>query len=231
MLDREAACKIVGSRGWLRDTPVAFRSAVLERCRLEHFAAGTPIYSVGDEPGGMYGVVAGALGISVAPGEHGPYIAHLAISGAWFGEAAAFTRQPRRVSLTATRDTELLHLPMHAIDEIVRRDPGAWKFFGLITISQLDVAIGASDDLMTRDHFKRFVAVLLRFANCRYASPRGGSPVEVDISHDDLAHMANVARTTAGAILRKLEAEGHLALSYRCIRILAPDTLRKMLSD
>ncbi len=228
-MDREAACKIVGNRGWLRHTPVSFRSVVLERCRLEQFAAGTPVYSVGDEPGGMYGVVAGALGISVAPGEHGPYIAHLAMSGAWFGEAAAFTRQPRRVGLTATRDTELLHLPLHAIDEIVGRDPGAWRYLGLITIGQLDVAIGGADDLMIRDHFKRFVAVLLRFANCRYVSPRNGLPIEIDISHDDLAHMANVARTTGGAILRKMEAEGHLALCYRRINILAPDALRKKL--
>lgn len=84
---------------------------------------------------------------------------------------------------------------------------------------------------MTRDHFKRFVAVLLRFANCRHVSPRNGLPVEVDISHDDLAHMANVARTTAGAILRGLEAEGHLALCYRRISILAPDALREKLRD
>jgi CRP-like cAMP-binding protein len=231
VLDREAAFEIVGNRGWLRHTPISFRRAVLERCRLEHFDAGTPIYSIGDDPGGMYGVVAGAVGVSVAPGEHGPYTAHLATAGAWFGEAAAFTRQPRRVGLTATRDSELLHLPLHAIDDIVRRDPGAWRFFGLITISQLDAAVGGSDDLMTRDHVKRFVAVLLRLANCRHAGPRNELPVEIDVSHDDLAHMANVARTTAGAILRKLEVEGFLALSYRCIRILAPDALRKMLRD
>jgi CRP/FNR family cyclic AMP-dependent transcriptional regulator len=231
MLDRDAACEIVRNKGWLRHTPVSFRSAVLERCRLEQFAAGTPVYSIGDEPGGMYGVVAGALGISVAPGEHGPYTAHLATSGAWFGEAAAFTRQPRRVGLTATRDTELLHLPLCAIDDIVRRDPGAWRFFGFVTIGQLDAAIGGSDDLMTRDHAERFVAVLLRLANCRYFSPRKSRPIEVDISHEDLAHMANVARTTAGAILRKLEAEGHLELSYRRISILAPDALRRKLRD
>jgi CRP/FNR family transcriptional regulator, cyclic AMP receptor protein len=228
-LDREAACEIVSNRGWLRHVPAPFRRAVLERCRLEQFAAGTPVYSIGDKPGGMYCVVAGALGISVAPGEYGPYTAHLATSGAWFGEAAAFTRQPRRVGLTATRDSELLHLPLHAIDDIVRRDPGAWRFFGLITIGQLDAAVGGSDDLLTRNHVERFVAILLRLANCRYISPRNRLPIEIDISHDDLAHMANVARTTAGAILRKLEADGLLALSYRCIRILRPDALRKML--
>ena len=43
--------------------------------------------------------------------------------------------------------------------------------------------------------------------------------------------IANVARTTAGAILRKLESNGHVALSYRRINILAPNALRMMLRD
>jgi CRP/FNR family cyclic AMP-dependent transcriptional regulator len=231
MLDKGKACEIVLSRGWLHRTPIEFQRAVLERCRLEQFEAGKPIYSVGDEPGGMFGIVAGCVGITVAPGELGPYIAHFAMPGSWFGQAAAFTRQPRRVGLTATRDTELLHLPLWAIDEIVRSDPSTWRLFGLLTIEHLDTAVGASDDLMMRDHLKRVVAVLLRMGNCRLVSPRSCGPIEIDINHEDIAHTANVARTTAGAILRKLESDGHLALSYRRISILAPDALRRTLRD
>ena len=231
MLHRDSACEIVASKGWLRHTPASFRRTVLQRCRLEQFAAGKSVYSIGDEPGGMFGIVSGCLGVSVAPGEEGPYTAHVGMLGTWFGEAAAFTRQPRRVGLTATRETELLHLPLCAIDEIVRQDPGAWRFFGLVTIDHLDLAIGGADDLMIRDHLKRLLAVLLRLGNCRHVSPRDGQPIEVDTSHEDLAHMANVARTTAGAILRELAANGHVALSYRRISILAPDTLRTILRD
>ena len=131
----------------------------------------------------------------------------------------------------ATRETELLHLPLCAIDEIVRRDPAAWRFFGLVTIDHLDRAMGGADDLMIRDHVKRFLAVLLRLGNCRHFSPRDGRPIEIDTSHEDLAHVANLARTTAGAILRKLESNGHVALSYRRISIRAPDTLRMMLRE
>ena len=61
------------------------------------FRAGATIYSVGDPPGGMYGLVSGKFAISIAPGERGAHIAHFARSGTWFGEAAAFTEQPRRI--------------------------------------------------------------------------------------------------------------------------------------
>jgi CRP/FNR family transcriptional regulator, cyclic AMP receptor protein len=228
---RRAACEIARSKGWLSHTPASFQRAVLDRCRLEQFEAGTPIYSIGDKPDGMFGMVAGCLGVSVAPGGKAPYTAHFAMPGSWFGEVSAFTRQPRRVSLIATRDSELLHLPQRAIHEIVRHDPCTWRFFGLVTIGHLGIAMGGSDDLMIRDHVKRFVAVLLRAADCRHVSPQGHRPVEIDINHEDLAHMANIARTTAGAILRKLEVEGQVALSYRRISILAPDALRTMLRD
>lgn len=231
MSERSTAHQIVTGTGWLHQTPVPFQRKVLDRCRLERFAGGASVYSAGDEPGGMFGIVTGCLSISVAPEEHGPYAAHSATPGTWFGEAAAFTRQPRRIGLTASRDSELLHLPLHAIDEIVAEDPGAWRYFGLATIAHLDLAIGGADDLMIRNHFKRFVAVLLRLGNCRRNNSPNGEPIEVDISQDDLAHMANVARTTAGAILRELEAGGHVALAYRRIDILAPDSLRRRLRD
>lgn len=230
-MDQVAVREDVLNQGWLDHTPLTFRRAVLDRCRLEQFKAGTQIYAVGDEPGGMFGLVKGGLGVSIAPGERGPYIAHFAMPGTWFGEAAAITRQPRRVGLIATRDSELLHLPLHAIDEIVGRDPSAWRLFALVTIAHLDMAIGGSDDLMLRNHVQRLVAVLLRIGNCRRANPQDLHTIEIDMNHEDLAYMANVARTTAGSILRKLEADGHLALSYRRIRILAPDALREMLRD
>jgi CRP/FNR family cyclic AMP-dependent transcriptional regulator len=230
-LDQVVTRKDVFNQGWLGHTPLPFRRAVLDRSALEQFKAGTPVYAIGDEPGGMYGIVSGGLGVSIAPGELGPYMAHFGMPGTWFGEVAAFTRQPRRVGLIATRDSELLHLPLHAIDEIVGRDPSAWRLFGLVTIAHLDLAVGGSDDLMKRDHVQRFVAVLLRLADCRRVSPQDGREIEIDMNHEDLAYMANVARTTAGAILRKLEADGHLALSYRRVRILAPDAMRAMLCD
>ena len=198
---------------------------------MEQFKAGATIFSVGDPPGGMFGLVAGGLGVSIAPGERGPSLAHFARPGTWFGEAAAFSGQPRRVGLTSTRDTALLHLPLNAIHEIVGQDPTAWRLFALVTLGHLDLAIGASDDLMIRDHVKRFIAILLRLGGCRLATPPDSTPIEVDVNQEDLATMANVARTTAGATLRKLEASGHLDLSYRRFRILAPDALRAMLVD
>ncbi len=220
---------IVSREGWLSFTPPPFRQTVLARCKLEALKAGATIYSVGDPPGGMYGLVRGSFALSIAPGERGPYVAHFARPGTWFGEAAAFTEQPRRISLAVTRDSKFLHLPLPGIREIVTADPGAWRFFGLAAIAHNDTAIGAADDLLIRDHVKRSVAVLLRLGGCRYRTPEGSMSIEIDVSQEDLAVMTNLARTTSGTVLRTLEAAGQVKVSYRRVRILAPDALRAML--
>ena len=51
------------------------------------------------------------------------YIGHFAQPGTWFGEAAAFTEQARRIGLVGNARNRVLHLPLHAIREIVAADP------------------------------------------------------------------------------------------------------------
>jgi CRP/FNR family cyclic AMP-dependent transcriptional regulator len=222
------AREIVLHQGWLSHTPQPFQQAVLERCLLQDVKAGASIYTAGDPPGGMFGLVSGDLSVLAGPGVRLPYIVR---PGTWLGLTSALTGQPRRLSLCATRQSEVLHLPLPSIQEIVAQDPSAWRLFGLVTVGHIELAMGASDDLMIRDHVKRFIAILLRLGGCRSTTQPVSVPIDVDVNQQDLAGMSNVARTTAGAILRKLEASGYVDLSYRHIRILAPDALRSMLGD
>jgi CRP-like cAMP-binding protein len=231
MLDFAGVHDVVLRNGWLSEMPSSFQHAVLDRCRLQHFTRGQQIYSVGDPPGGMYGLVSGGVAISVAPCEQGPYVAHFAMPGSWFGESAAITGGPRRVGLAATRSTVALQLPLHAIHDIVGRDPAMWRLFGVATIRHLDLAIGACDDLRHRDPIKRCVATLLRLAGHRAASPPHSAIAEIDLSQEDIANLANVARTTLNAALRDLEASGKLKRSYRRIQIVAANAMRAMLID
>ncbi len=222
---------IAGGRGWLSLTPASFRDAVLERSQLVETDPGGVIYQVGDAPGGLYGLLSGSLGISIAPGENGPYLAHFAQPGTWFGEGAVITGRPRQVGLTATSACQLLHLPLHSLNEILGNDPTAWRSVALLTTLHLDVAIGAADDLMIRGHLPRFVAILLRLGGCRSHGPTPEVSVEVHVSQSDLAHMANVGRTTANTMLRSLARAGHIEHSYRHIRILTPSAMRAMLRE
>ena len=231
MLTVEAARNIV-SRPWLAQPDAAIvpaRFSTGAGCKASR--ASNPSTWPAIRLAACIGLVSGGVGISIAPGERGPYFAHLGRPGTWFGEASAILRQPRRVGLTATRNAEMMYLPIEKIDEIVAMDTNAWRLFALVTVGHLEMAIGACDDLMLRDHVKRCIATVLRLGGCRNVSPPNSSPVEIDARQDEIATLANVARATAGSVLRKLEAKGLIEKSYRRIRILAPEALRAMLRD
>jgi CRP/FNR family transcriptional regulator, cyclic AMP receptor protein len=227
----EAARKLMSERGWLSNAPSSFSHSVLTRCALQKFDPGGAIYASGDPPGGMYGLVSGALSVSVVQGERGPYFAHFFGPGDWFGEGPEISGRPRIVGLSAVRETEMLYLSLRSVDDILREQPASWRLFAALTLGKLEAAMWAIDDLMMRDSLKRFVAVLLRLGGCRAASPPDKVPIIVHVSQEDLAAMANVSRSTANAILRRLEAKGHVKQSYRQVGIVSPDRLRSMLVE
>lgn len=227
----DAALDLVSRRGWLSQTPRAFRNALLARVHLQRFTEGEIIYETGDPPGGVYGVVSGTVRVSFLPRERGQVFAHYFRPGCWFGEAAALSRQPRMAGHSASGATELLHLPIKGVNDLIRADPACLRFFSILTYGHLHTALGATADLMIRDHVRRFIAVLLRLGGCREATQSGERLIEVCISQDDLAVMSNVARTTANSILRRLHRNGLVNVAYRRIDITAPDRLRAMLTD
>ena len=227
----DEANDVMGRLGWLSQTPKEFRKTVLHRCRLLNFQKGEPIYQLNDPPGGLYGLVSGAVRVSLAPQERGPYIAHIMHPGNWYGLAAAVGRQPRTIALTAARQSQLLLLPMTELEKIVATDPGAWRHFLALAIMNSNIAISAVDDLLIRSPPKRCVAVLLRLSGLRNASQDRILPCEVEIRQEELAHLSNLSRNATGTILRSLAKRGLLELDYRHIRIFDPQALRTILQE
>jgi CRP/FNR family cyclic AMP-dependent transcriptional regulator len=209
--------------------PESFQQEVMGRCVLRKFKTGAWVFRPGDPPGGMYGLVSGSLAVDISPAGRGPDLSNFLRPGAWFGEVPAFTGMPRLAGLRATRATEALYLPLHAINAIAARDSSAWRYFALITMAHIEALSIAVDDLLRRNHTKRLIAMLLHMSDCRLVTPSDPDPIEMDVGQKELAMLANVARTSAGDILRQLARAGHIDLSYRRIRILSPDALRSML--
>jgi CRP/FNR family transcriptional regulator, cyclic AMP receptor protein len=230
MPETAAAHRTVSRLGWLSSEPERFRQLVLERTVFQKVGAEQVIYAAGDSPGGVFGLVSGGLRILVAPDETAAFSIHLFVPGSWTGEAAAITGRLRLVTVATTRDTQLLHLPLAAVNAILREDSEAFRSFARLTHWHLATALGVIDDLMLRDPHKRVVAALLRLSGCRSEIPEGLGPVDLDLSQDDLALMSNVGRTLANEVLRELQAVGQIEVGYRRIRVVAPDGLRPMLS-
>lgn len=226
-----AARDIAAREGWLSQTPPAFQKEILDRASLQSFSSGDTIYMVGAPPGGIYGMISGGVRLSAAAGDLGPFITHYFRPGSWLGEGPIITDRPRIIGLNAAKHTELLHVPLLSLRELLKSEPGFWRWLALLAFEHERMAVAAIADLMIRDHVKRLVAVLLRLADARTASPAGGGPIEVEASQTDLATMANIARTTANTTLRKLASAGHVKVAYGRIQVVNPASLRAMLVE
>lgn len=220
------AHEIATRRGWLAHTPEAFRAGVLERSQLLHFAPGEMIYGVGDGPGGIYCLICGSIRVTIAPGNEGPFFAHLMGAGHWIGEGPVISGQPRLVGLSAGRASAALHLPLPALRAMIDADPLVWRYVAQLALINVQTTLIAMNDSMIRDDERRLVATLLRLGDCRLATPPGHAPASIDATQEELAIMANLARSTVGTLLRRLRAQRLLELAYGAVVIPDPDRLR-----
>lgn len=217
---RRIAEDVLSRRGWLAGQPEPFRRRIFEECQLQQFDRGVLIYHLGDQPGGAYGIAAGALAVSIAPGDRGPYFAHLGTAGTWFGEGPFLTGQPRRVGLEAATECVLMYLPLPAMERMAANDPMAIRRFAQIAMSNLDLALGVIADLMITQPERRIAAVLVRSA---------GSQDErtVRLSQAELGRLANVSRKLVNRALQRFAASALVMPRYGAIQILDMQGLKR----
>ena len=223
---RDPRLEALAVSGWLAETPPGFRDAVLDRCMVRQYLRGDAVYRAGDPPGGLYGLIAGAVGVELSPDDRQPYVATFARPGFWIGEGSVVTRGPRFIGIRSVRDSILAHLPLVQWDAIVASVPEAWRWLAGLCLRNELQAVAVADALMIRGSEARLAAILLVLARQNLAPPAPGAPTEIEVSQDDLSRMANLSRSSAGRVLKAFEAAGIIATSYRAIRVVDPDGLR-----
>jgi CRP/FNR family cyclic AMP-dependent transcriptional regulator len=209
---RLLAEQTLSRRGWLARQPESFQRLVFDDCLLQHLERGAPVYHLGDPPGGIYGIAAGALAVSIAPGESGPYLAHLATAGFWVGEGPFLTGEPRRVGLVAATDCVLMNLPLHAMEQMAADDPATIRRFAQIAISNLDLALRVISDLMIAQPERRIAAVLVRSAGAQ-------DEPTIRVSQTELGRLANASRKLVNKAIRQFAAAGWVEPRYGAIQI------------
>lgn len=211
MISLAEARRVLSEAGWLSEQPEGFRAEVLRRGQLVRFGAGDTIYRLGDPPGGVYGLVSGAVAVVTAPPDGGPQLLHIGMPGSWIGEGSFLVREPRRVGMRAVVPTVTLHLPLEAMDRIAAEDPLAMRCFVRILMGNLDILVRAFHDLQQNGTDRRVALALLRLAP--------GAEVAVPVSQADLGQMAHATRGQVNAALRRFVDAGWVGKGYRSVRI------------
>jgi len=217
---KEMAEQVLAQRGWLARQPEPFRRLIFQECQLRQFERGAPVYHLGDPPGGIYGIVTGTVAVSIAPGEGGPYLAHVSTAGAWFGEGPLLTGKARRFEIQAVTPCVLMSLPLHVMERMVAEDPTAIRRFAQIAIANLDLALNVISDLMIAQPERRIAAALVRSAGPQHA------PI-VRVAQAELGRIANASRKLVNKALRQFGDSGWVETGYGAIKIHDVEALKR----
>jgi CRP-like cAMP-binding protein len=202
---------ILSSIGWLSRQPEEFQSDVFKRAVPVRYPAGDVIYRAGDPPGGVYGIVSGAVIVNAAPPNASPRLLHVLTPGAWIGEGSFLSREPRRVGLQAAIDTAAIYLHIDSMDQMAGRDPMATRRYTQILLMNLDIVIRAFYDLQEPDEHRRVARSL-----CRVATMEN---TPIPLAQSALGLLANASRKTVNAALHRFAKAGWVKTGYRSITV------------
>ncbi|WP_439626163.1 Crp/Fnr family transcriptional regulator [Shinella sp.] len=202
------AKEVLANLGWLSRQPESFREEVLRRAGLMRFAPGDLVYDLGDPPGGVYGLVEGAVSVTAGPLTAVPRLGHVGLPGSWIGIGAFISRGHRRIGMRAAIETWMMYLPLEAMDQMERQDSTAVRRFTEILMSDFDTVLQAFLSLQNMDADRRVASTLTRIAV---------EGVSVPVSQAELGTLANTSRKHVNVALHRFEAAGWLTTSYRSI--------------
>jgi CRP/FNR family cyclic AMP-dependent transcriptional regulator len=224
--DINAHREAIAAGRWFGGLPAALQDALLEGAVLHPLDTGQRLFARGDIFDGIYSVVRGALR-TVGVNENGKE-AMLAILEpcSWFGEIALFDGLARTHDVIADQPSLVLRVPKAVLEAMLAANPGWWYWFGLLQSQKMRFAFMALEEAALLPAPIR-VARRLVFMAEGYGEWQDRSRRVLPLPQDQLASMLSLSRQTINQVLRQLEGQGLVKLSYRELEILDLEGLRR----
>lgn len=211
---------------WFRQLSPALQDSLLDAARPRTLAAGERLFQRGDAPCGLYAVLAGAVRIGAVNAGGKEALLTLIEPPHWFGEICLFDGQPRTHDAFAEGPTTLLRVPQATLLSLLDQQPAYWREFALLMSHKLRLAFVALEQQSLMGAAPRLAYRLLQMA-AGYGEVDGERRV-LQLSQEQLALMLSLSRQTTNQILKALEQEGAVRLSYGEIEILDPGRLERL---
>jgi CRP/FNR family cyclic AMP-dependent transcriptional regulator len=209
---------------WFSTLPVALQEALLAAAQVQHLAAGQALFRRGDKPSGLYAVVEGGMRIGAVSAAGKEALLTLVEPPYWFGEISLFDGQPRTHDAFAEGATTLLLVPQARLLTLLEQQPQHWRDFALLMSQKLRLAFSALEEMSLLPAAPRLIRRLLLIAE-NYGE---GEPRRVlHLPQEQLALMLAISRQTTNQILKELENQGIVRLTYGEIEILDLARLRQ----
>lgn len=187
-------------------------------------AAGTPVCRKGEPVDAWIGVLEGLVKIHTASADGRPLTFTGVPAGGWLGEGSLLKTDPRKYDVLALRDSRIARMPRATFEWLIDNSIGFNRFL----LRQLNERLAQFIALI---EYERLLDTDARVARClgELFNPilYPGIGLRLSISQEEIGYLTGLSRQRVNQALRKLEAEGLLAVEYGGVRVLNLDALRR----
>ena len=210
---------------WFSQLPITLQDELLAMAQLRRLEPGQRLFRRGDPPCGLYAVLEGAVRVGSISESGKEALLILVEPPHWFGEISLFDGQPRTHDAFAEGQATLLNLPQAPLLALLKQRPEHWRDFALLMCQKLRLAFIALEEMSLLPAPQRLARRLLMITE-GYGALAGRRRV-IQLAQEQLAMMLALSRQTTNQILKDLEAQGALRLTYGEIEILDLDLLKR----
>lgn len=211
---------------WFSHLPSLLQDSLLSLARVRRLSPGQRLFKRGDPPCGLYAVLEGAMRVGAVSEQGKEALLSLIEPPHWFGEISLFDGQPRTHDAYGVGHCILLHVPQAALLGMLEEQPHYWRQLALLMSHKLRLTFINLEQLTLLPAPARVAHRLLMIAD-------GYGEIEparrtLQLPQEQLALLLSLSRQTTNQILKDLESQGILNLSYGEIEILDAGRLRAM---
>lgn len=206
---------------WLQQLDPQLQQQLLALGRERSLDAGAVLFHRGDSFDGIYLLQQGLLLIS-GVNRHGDEALLTVIEpGVVFGEIALFDGEARTHDAIAAQPCRLLQFPAPALHQLLKQQPQWWQHLGTLLTGKMRQAFTALELHTLLNARARLCWRLWQLC------PQAGA--SLPLSQQQLAQLLGLSRQSTNQLLRSLEREGVIALSYGSLVVLRRDLLQQEL--
>lgn len=223
---RQIALSLLCKGKWFGGLPEELQALLLDNSMLRLAEENQVLITEETRPAGMFALLEGQVAITRQIGDTGEFFFHLGGPGFWFGESGLLNQKYAVITATARTKVRTLFLPATSFEQIVDNEPRYYRQFVKLLLFRQAIlfrTLGQSNTLPPEEILRIRLADLSDMVHLEGFSEQA---VELALSQTDVASMIGSSRQTVNMLLKKLQSEGLIEVSFRRIRILSSEALR-----
>ena len=177
------------------------------------------LFDQGDEPDGLYFIVAGIIRIYLTAEDGREATINLLEDGEVIGEIALLDGLPRSAGAAALTETKLIFIPREPFMSVLASSTTLAKQIILTLCERLRAANAQVDQAIFHDLRHRLLVLLRQLAVLHGTVDRDMAVFDLDLTQGSLAQMLGASREAVNKQLRSLAKEGRIEIEGHRIRI------------